>query len=584
MTATGDITSARVGRHKPGKPRTRLGNRTISANNRRMESLDAPSLRTAITRAESRLGQRTTAAFVAMLAVGRAGWREQDFRSVVPRLGGEELHPDWFDQLFDAFTGEIAADGLGRWDVESGLERTACGGYVREVGIEVPRVHASLALHLLDLTPADPLRVQEAMYHLLGAQAWERAAAHLAGLKPESVDAKEALKVMADLVRSSPPESGTRGAETLSLLLQVEGLDADSRLRISEHLLSVHCATQGRCSLASEATLLGAVEADVARIVEEQPADRDALKIFATCVTWRGNLRRSEGKLQESIDDLRLAEQLRRRARVGADDRLDGADPGPNLAIGDALLAKGDLDGAMAIYGDVAHASSAAAQIRIGHVLRARGDLGGAIEKYHAGLDATRREMAERPDDDHLRLNLSMGLSMVATAHMLMGDPEQADPLYEQAEAILGSLAARHQADPYIRSEWATMLYRLGQPKQALGNDEGARRCFERASSLMEDVLLRHSDEPNNRFQRALFEYAAADMQAKAGDTAGAHERWKQSRREMAALLHITPDNQEWQNLLRALDARLQRMQERPPGSLFIAGALERLRGAWRRR
>ncbi len=165
-----------------------------------------------------------------------------------------------------------------------------------------------------------------------------------------------------------------------------------------------------------------------------------------------------------------------------------------------------------------------------------------------------------------------------------MGDPEQADPLYEQAEAILGSLAARHQADPYIRSEWATMLYRLGQPKQALGNDEGARRCFERASSLMEDVLLRHSDEPNNRFQRALFEYAAADMQAKAGDTAGAHERWKQSRREMAALLHITPDNQEWQNLLRALDARLQRMQERPPGSLFIAGALERLRGAWRRR
>ena len=518
-----------------------------------------------------------------MLAVGRAGWREQDFRDVVPRLGGEELHPDWFDQLIDAFTGEVEADALGRWDVESGIERMACGKYLQEAGIEVPRVHATLALHLLDLEPGDPLRVQEAMYHLLGAQAWERAGAHLAGLEPESVDAKEALKVMADLVRSSPPESATRGAETLSRLLQVEGLDADSRLRISEHLLLVHWATQGRCSLASEARLLGAVEADVARIVEEEPTNRDGLKILAKCVTWRGNLRRSEGKLQESIEDLRLAEQLRRRASMGADERLDGADPGPNLAIGDALLAKGDLDGAMAIYGDAAHTSSAAAQIRIGHVLRARGDLEGAIETYHWGLDATKREMAERPDDDHLRMNLGMG-SMVPSAHMLMGHPEQADPLYEQAEAILGSLAARHQADPHLLSEWALMLYRLGQPKQAMGNDDGARRCFERASSLMEDVLQRHSDEPNNRFQRALFEQAAADVQAKAGDTAGARERWKQSRREMAALLDIAPDNQEWLLLSRALDARLQRMQERPRGPLFITRALERLRGAWRRR
>jgi tetratricopeptide (TPR) repeat protein len=192
--------------------------------------------------------------------------------------------------------------------------------------------------------------------------------------------------------------------------------------------------------------------------------------------------------------------------------------------------------------------------------------------------------MAERPEDDHLRLNLGMGLSMVASAHMLMGHPEPAAPLYEQAEAILGSLAARNQADPHIRSEWALMLYRLGQPKQALGNDDGARRCFERASSLMEDVLQRHSDEPDSRFRRALFEQAAADMQAKAGDSAGARERWKQSRREMAALLDITPDNQEWLQLTNALEARLGATQERLRGKLSIAGALERLRGAFRQR
>jgi hypothetical protein len=42
----------------------------MAANNRRMEPSDVPSLRIAITRAESRLGQRATAAFVAMLADG----------------------------------------------------------------------------------------------------------------------------------------------------------------------------------------------------------------------------------------------------------------------------------------------------------------------------------------------------------------------------------------------------------------------------------------------------------------------------------------------------------------------------------
>jgi hypothetical protein len=86
-------------------------------------------------RAEELFGPHLTRAFLGSIAVSRAGWREADFRSLLPHISGETWDELRFASLRRLFRGQVRQRGaLGQWDFTHGLMRAAVKPY-REIRI-----------------------------------------------------------------------------------------------------------------------------------------------------------------------------------------------------------------------------------------------------------------------------------------------------------------------------------------------------------------------------------------------------------------------------------------------------------------
>jgi len=157
-------------------------------------------------RAEELYGRDLARAFLGLIAVSRGGWRESDFKALVPRLvqtqsGGEpwdELH---FASLRRLFRGQIRQHGiLSQWDFNHAQMRTAARRRLAISDIPETRFHAEAADHLLSLSTDDPLRVSETMLHLLGSENWPRAAAFYGDLLLTQPEIDGATRILADAV------------------------------------------------------------------------------------------------------------------------------------------------------------------------------------------------------------------------------------------------------------------------------------------------------------------------------------------------------------------------------------------------
>src|SRR5262249_54775511 len=143
-----------------------------------------------------------TQAFLGAVAVSRGGWRESDFRSLLPKLGrppqNEPRHGIWA-RLFGSspprsiseepwselqvaslrriFRGQIRKRGtLGQWDFNHAQMRVAVRQWLKTQHASETEFHGEIATHLLSLAPDDPLRQRETMVHLLGSGNRTRAA------------------------------------------------------------------------------------------------------------------------------------------------------------------------------------------------------------------------------------------------------------------------------------------------------------------------------------------------------------------------------------------------------------------------
>jgi hypothetical protein len=168
----------------------------------------------AIARAESVFGPELVSAFLGTICVGRFGWREIDFRALLPRLSGEAWDDLRFANLRRLFRGHLRRqEPLGRWHFHHGQMQLATRTWLAELGIEEPTVHAAIADHLLTLSTDDPIRAEEVMVHLLGAEDWGRAARYLGDGGLDEAGATGASRVMADMIRSTPEHAPAQAAK-----------------------------------------------------------------------------------------------------------------------------------------------------------------------------------------------------------------------------------------------------------------------------------------------------------------------------------------------------------------------------------
>src|SRR5262249_55050834 len=177
--------------------------------------------------AEERMGASLARAFLGLIAVSRAGWREIDFRILLPRVSGEpwdELH---FANLRRLFRGQMRQRGtLTQWDFNHAQMRAAVRARLAAKHIREEALHQIIADRLLSCQSDDPLRISETMVHLLGSQDWLRAANFYGNSSltyPEAQGATTALvRVVIESPRTTDPKLEAQG---LCNLLVAPGLD-----------------------------------------------------------------------------------------------------------------------------------------------------------------------------------------------------------------------------------------------------------------------------------------------------------------------------------------------------------------------
>ncbi len=162
--------------------------------------IDIPGLyRTGFERAEELFGVFAARAFIGLIAVSRAGWRESDFRSLVPRLSGEPWNELRFASMRRLFRGQLRQRGsLAQWDFAHAQMRSAANDYLAAEGVQVAGLHAEIAEHLLQLPPQDPLRQTETMVHLIGSQEWNKVARFYGDSELTAPEIEGATQVLTD--------------------------------------------------------------------------------------------------------------------------------------------------------------------------------------------------------------------------------------------------------------------------------------------------------------------------------------------------------------------------------------------------
>ena len=171
-------------------------------------------------RAAELFGAAVTQAFIGLIAASRAGWRESDFRQLLPRVSGEPWDELRFAGLRRLFRGQIRQRGdLAQWDFNHAQMRAAARSRLAALRLPEPQLHLLIADHLLTLASDDPLRITETMVHLLASKDDIRAAQYYGDLSLSEAEVQGATRVLADTVIAPPAGTPASAARDICRLL-----------------------------------------------------------------------------------------------------------------------------------------------------------------------------------------------------------------------------------------------------------------------------------------------------------------------------------------------------------------------------
>jgi hypothetical protein len=209
-------------------------------------------------------GASLARSFLGLIAVSRAGWRESDFRALLPRASGEIWDALRFAALRRLFRQLRQSGALGQWDFSYGLMRNAA--LLRHQRADVAELHSIIADHLLSLAPDDPLRQNEAMVHLLGSDNIPRAAAYYGSEALSTAELEGATRAMADAMLA-PAASGAVAAP-LDKFVDATGLGPATSYRVANRFLfELDGVLAGRAALQSRIQLMHCTREALVRLL-----------------------------------------------------------------------------------------------------------------------------------------------------------------------------------------------------------------------------------------------------------------------------------------------------------------------------
>ena len=500
---------ARMDREFGGRPEERL-HRLLLATVEQLPTEVAELYGWLLRRAERLHGERWARAFVNLIGVSRAGWRESDLRALMPQQSGEAWDDLKFAALRRTFRAHVVRRGAqAQWDFSHAQMREAVRRRSLEDDGESRRLHALLASHLLGLPADDPLHESETMVHLIGADDRRQAAIYFGGALREG-EAAGATRVLAQDMLAGQDDDRNRGLDWTLALLDEPGIDQATRGGLCNRFtFDLNDALENEALLGTRRTLLEATRGKLDELTTEDPSNADWQRDLSVSHVKIGDVVIAQGDLAGALAASRagreIAETLAAQDPANAGWQRDLSIS--HERIGDVLIAQGDLAGALAAYRagleiretlaaqDPANAGwqrdLGVSHERIGDVLIAQGDLAGALAASRAGLEIAETLAARDPANAGWQRDLGVSHDKIGDVLIAQGDLAGALAAYRAGLEIDETLAARDPANAGWQRDLSVSHNKIGDVLIAQGDLAGALAAYRAGLEIAETLAAR---------------------------------------------------------------------------------------------
>jgi tetratricopeptide (TPR) repeat protein len=540
-------------------------------------------------RAEKLFGESLTRAFLGLIAVSRAGWRESDFRILLPRASGENWDELKFAQLRRLFRGQLRRRGaLAQWDFSHAQMRAAVGAQLLAWSTPETNLHAIVADRLLSCPPDDPLHITETMVHLLASEDYDRAAGYYGNSSLSEAEVEGATRALADAVIA--PRSGTPATAAQDVCRLLDTPHTFVRAQVGERFLfNLSAAIQQNAPLDPRLTVCNSTREAFEQLLRSTPDNPHWLRGLAAAYERVANIQVAQGKLQKALKSINDEGAIREQLAPYQDIPLFQRDLSVYYErVGDVQVAEGNLTGALKSYRDGLAISEGLAKsdpgnigwlrdlsvslIKVGDVLMAQGNIAGALKSYRDSLAIRDRLAKSDPANAGWQRDLSASLIKVGDVQEAQGDLAGALELYGDSLAIADRLAQSNPGNAVWQRDLSVAYIKIGNVQAARGHLPEAVKSRRNANAILD--RLAKSDPSNAGWQRDLavsYDYIG-DVQAAQGHLPEAVKSRRNANAILDRLAKSDPSNMGWQSDLSRSYERVGDVQ-RAQGDL--AGALK---------
>ncbi|HEX8165543.1 MAG TPA: tetratricopeptide repeat protein [Beijerinckiaceae bacterium] len=376
-------------------------------------------------------------------------------------------------------------------------------------------------------------------------------------------EAVEALRAKADEAPRPSNAGPDLDAARAKAGEKLRALDTDGALAVWDAFMAedaFEAALRRRTAALKE-------KADILRLrydyAEAQAALREVVRLDPDA-TWSYI---ALGEIATILNDSTRSLQAFRAAEAAARRRGDDRDLAASLdRIGNVLLARGDLVGALARYEecsaivrrlastDPSHADHQRAVSvslnKTGDVLVAQGDLAGALARYKEGLAIRRRLASADSSHTECQRDLSFSLSKTGDVLVAQGDVAGALTRYEEGLEIARRLANANPSYAEHQRNLSAVLNRTGDILLAQGDLAGALARYEEGLKIRQRLASADPSHSERQLDVSVNLERTGDVLLAQGDLAGALTRYEERLAISRRLASADPSHAEHQRNL----------------------------------
>ena len=281
-----------------------------------------------LDRAEQIFGKEWAQAFVNLIAVSRAGWRESDLRALMPTVSGEGWEDLKFAALRRTFRAHVVQRGAqAQWDFSHAQMRLAVEERNLVEHTKRQQLHHTIADYLLKLPGEDPLHKTETMVHLIGSNNKAGAARYYAG-ELTAGEINGATQALAEHILAESTHPEPMGLRWVQALLQEPTLVEATRGRLcGRFLFDLHDVLAKYAQLGIRQALAEATRQTLEHLAKQDPANAGWQHDLSVSHNRTGDVLTAQGDRAGALAAYRasheIAERLAKQDPANADWQRD---------------------------------------------------------------------------------------------------------------------------------------------------------------------------------------------------------------------------------------------------------------------